>query len=40
MDSLDYFLDLINEEERSVDEDDEEFDDDEEELEGGKRVKE
>jgi hypothetical protein len=28
MDSLDYFLDLINEEERSVDEDDEEFDDD------------
>jgi hypothetical protein len=29
MDSLDYFLDLINEEERSVDEDDEEFDDDE-----------
>jgi hypothetical protein len=40
MDSLDYFLDMINEEERSIDEDDEEFDDDEEDIEGGKKIKE
>ncbi len=40
MDSLDYFLDLINEEERSIDEDEDEDYDEEEEMEGGKKIKE
>lgn len=39
MDSLDYFLGLINEQDRSFDDDEEDDEEDEEEMDGNKKIK-
>lgn len=39
MDSLDYFLGLINQDERSMDEEEDDEQEEDEEMDGGKKIK-